>query len=167
LLGLGRRSEAEQIYQEALSRLGYLVADFPSVPEYAVELARTQNHLAGMFYRQMSRWLESERASRQAVDLLRPLHESNPASVELRHELARSYRNVGDSLGEQGRFVDAIQELSRSLLLQTQLVQEFATEPDYRWELAQIRMSLGDCHARLGRSPEAASQFQVARVEFG
>src|SRR5262249_26815589 len=87
LSDLDKREQAEAAYRQALTLREKLVADFPAVPQYRLELARSHNNL-GYLLAGLGKRAESEAAYRQALAILEKLAADFPAVPQYRQDVA-------------------------------------------------------------------------------
>jgi tetratricopeptide (TPR) repeat protein len=93
LLKAGRMPEAEEAYRQAVSRLDKLAAEFPNVPDYPQDLARSRFALV-LLLASSGRPQEAEQAYRQAVDLFEKVAAKLPNTPDFRVELGTSLNNL-------------------------------------------------------------------------
>ena len=91
-----------------MAREGYrtLVADFPTVPEYQMELANS-HHMLGWQFSEMGKGKEAEEQYRQALVIKVKLVADFPDSPVYRQQLAKTHVSLGVVLNGFGNRVDA------------------------------------------------------------
>jgi serine/threonine protein kinase/tetratricopeptide (TPR) repeat protein len=99
---LGRYAEAEAACEKAIALEAELAAQFPDVPAYRRELARSQDHLA-LLLLEVGRPQPAEQAHRRALPLWERLVADFPMEPDYRWGLATSYLNFGRLLARTGR----------------------------------------------------------------
>jgi tetratricopeptide (TPR) repeat protein len=104
---------------------------------------------------QLGQTLQSEKAGRQAVDLLEALVAESPSHQDYRSALAWAHHWLGAALGELGRNVEAERSFRRALGLWHGLTAEFPTNVGYLRPEANDRMALSGVLEGTGRRREA------------
>jgi tetratricopeptide (TPR) repeat protein len=124
---------------------------------------------------------------RNALKIEMQLAADFPTVPQYRHDLARSYNNLGNLLRDQGKRDEAEAAYHDALKIQGLLAAEFPTVPEYRQELALSHSNLGYLLLNQGKRDEAraahrealkiraglavdfpkVSQYQLAEVLFG
>src|SRR5262249_52427190 len=94
LATMGRLSEAEAAYRDALAIKQQIAADFPTRPELRKDLATSQNAL-GHLLRAKGSLAQSEAAYRDALSIQKQLAADFPSRPEFRRDLALSHNNLG------------------------------------------------------------------------
>jgi serine/threonine protein kinase/Tfp pilus assembly protein PilF len=105
---MGRVTEAERFYRDALVLRSRLVKDSPSVSTYRDKLAQSCNNLARLL-KSTDRFGEAERLWRQALDLW-----ARPGADSPRGELAEGHYRLGQLLWGVGRHREAHEEFQKS-----------------------------------------------------
>jgi serine/threonine protein kinase/Flp pilus assembly protein TadD len=162
---LGQNEEARAGFQEAIDGLAQLAADFPAVPEYRQELARSHNNL-GRLLADLGRRAAAEAAYRQALDIKKKLAADFPAVPEYRQDLAKSHNNLGILLSDLGKHAAAEAAYRQALDIQEKLAADFPAVPKYRQELAGSHSNLGGLLAELGKGWEAEPTYRRALAIF-
>jgi tetratricopeptide (TPR) repeat protein len=158
---LGRRTEGAAAFRLARDGFAQLAADFPAVPEYRQELARSHNNL-GALLTDLGRRPEAEQQHRQALALREQLAADSPAVPQYRQELAESHNSLGVLLTDLGRWPEAEEQHRQALALFEKLAADFPAVPQYRRGLAQSHNNLGLLRMYLGKGPEAEQQYRQA-----
>jgi serine/threonine protein kinase/Flp pilus assembly protein TadD len=158
---LGRRDEARSEYERALAIHQKLAAEFPAVPEYRSELAKSHNNL-GVLLSGLGKRAEAEEEYRQALVIQEKLAAEFPAVPDCRSELAASHNNLGILLAGLGRRAEAAEEYRQALVIREKLAAEFPTVPEYHGDLAENRDNLGVLLAGLGKRAEAEQEYHLA-----
>jgi tetratricopeptide (TPR) repeat protein len=132
-----------------------LAADFPGVPSYRDDLARTHRTL-GYLYRNSDRSREAEISLRQALDHHRKLVDECPDVPTYQQGLAIDLNILGLLLGDLGRRSEAEEAYGQGATILTNLASRFPDEPSYTSELARAYLDLGELLQGIpGRSREA------------
>jgi tetratricopeptide (TPR) repeat protein len=127
--------EAERAYRDALKLQQQLAADFPTVPAYRQDLARSHQNLVNLLHA-AGRLQDAETAYLDAIRLKEQLAADFPTVPAYRQALAGIHNNLGILLAARGRHQEAEKAYHRALALGKQLAAEFPNMPDYRNELA-------------------------------
>jgi tetratricopeptide (TPR) repeat protein len=148
-------------YEQMRAAFARLAADFPTVPDYRYELARS--HISrGTLLQDLGKRPEAEAEFRQALALHEQLARDFPAVPEYCRWLANSHNNLGIILKYLGRWPEAEAECRRALALQERLAADFPSVPEYRQELALSHNNLGILLQDLGKRPEAEAEYRRA-----
>jgi serine/threonine protein kinase/Flp pilus assembly protein TadD len=158
---LGRKEQGTVAFDMARDGYAKLTTDFPAVPEYRLELARSQHNM-GFLLADLGKRSEAEKQYRQALGIQEKLVTEFPAVPEYRVELARSHNNLGNLLKDLGRASDAEKEYPKALAIQEKLAGEFPDVPQYRQDLAGSHNNLGLLLRHLGKRSEAEKQHRQA-----
>jgi tetratricopeptide (TPR) repeat protein len=134
---LGRFADAEAAYRAALAIGQQLVNDFPSIPEYRSDVAKTHTRLASCLGSGMNKNVEAEAEVRVALQEQQRLVDEHPNVLDYRNELARSHNYLGSFLREQGKKAEAEAEYRIALKEQQRLADECPNVPltAYFWPL--------------------------------
>jgi tetratricopeptide (TPR) repeat protein len=158
---LGEFKEAEQVYDQALSILKPLAAEFPARPEFRRELAQTRNNRGNLLIK-TGRLKEAEQDYDQALRILKQLVADFPARPEFRQQMAKGHHNRGNLLSITGRLKQAEQDYDKTLNIYEQLAADFPARPDFRQELAMSHNNRGQLLSHTGRLREAEQDYDVA-----
>jgi tetratricopeptide (TPR) repeat protein len=142
-----------------------LVEQFPIVPAYRQELARSHNNLGILLH---GRPGEAEKEHRLALALKEKLAEQFPAAPEYRQDAAMSHNNLGALLsGLSGRREEAEKECRSALAILEKLVEQFPTVPAYAVELGAGYLNFGELLRRQGQPEAAVPWFDkaIARLQ--
>jgi tetratricopeptide (TPR) repeat protein len=161
LRDLGKRTEAEPEYRQALALSKQLVVDFPTVPAYRNVLAFSHSTL-GTLLTDLRQRTEAEAEVRQALAIVKQLAADFPAVPKYRTNLVGSHIQLGDLLRGQGKRTEAEAEFRQALALLKQLAADFPNVPGHRESLARIHFSLGRMLADLDQRTEAEAEFRQA-----
>jgi serine/threonine protein kinase len=155
-------SQAETSYRESARVLEALVAEYPAVPEYRLELARTYNGL-GRFLVNSDRFPEAKTVLVQARAEAEGLHQRDPEHPKYRLELATA-------LGNLGVFLESTDQLPQAKLALVQfrdqarwLVDHWPDVTEYQLLLAKSSEYLGDVLFELNCLSEAEESFLQVR----
>ena len=143
-----------------------LFADFPAVPEYAVQLGGSYCNLG---HRLKDRGQSAEALDwyQRAIQTLAPVVERMPRLPAARDFLRNSHGGRAGAFGNLKRFADAEGEHRAALDLGRRLVAEFPAVPEYRAGLATSHNSLGSLLLGRGRHAEAEVEYRQAIVIRG
>jgi serine/threonine-protein kinase len=143
-----------------------LAADFPTVPEYRHELARSHLNL-GSVLDDLGKRAEAEAEYRRALALLEQLAADFPTVAAYLGDLAHSHNNLGSLLDDLGKRAEAEAEYHRALALQAHLATECPTVPQFRRDLAKSHNNLGALLLDLGKHAEAEAEYRRALALYG
>ncbi len=157
--------EAEQDYDQALTILKQLAADFPAEPEFRQDLA--SGHInRGILLCYASRRKEAEQEFDDALTILKQLAADFPTRFEFRQKLAAVHFNRGNLLQETSRPQEAEKEYDKALSIHKQLAADFPSRPDFRLALAFTHMSRAALRHITGRLKEAEQDYdQAVRIQ--
>jgi tetratricopeptide (TPR) repeat protein len=158
---LGRLDAAEKEYRAALTLQEKLAEQFPAVPAYRKDLARSHNSL-GLLLAGLSQLDAAEKEYRAALTLREQLAEQFPAVPAYRQELARSHNNLGLLLRDLGRLDAAEKEYRAALVLYEKLAEQFPGVHGYRQNLAGSHNNLGILLDGLRRRDEGEKAFRAS-----
>jgi serine/threonine protein kinase len=139
---LGRNRQADQDYCWALALQKSLTADYPGVPAYWQDLAKThtnRGHLLG----DINQPKEAEKAFRQALAIRERLASDFPREPDYRQELADAFHNLGTLFSDQDRYPEAEKNLTRARHLQEKLIAAYPDRHASRAGLARTFTNLG------------------------
>ena len=158
---LGRTAESVAAYRLALDGYAALAAEFPAVPLYQQELARSRNNLGNLLHI-LGKDSEAEEQYRKALTIKERLVAEFPAVPEHRGLLARSHDNLASLLANLGKRREAEEQHRKALAIQEKLAAEFPAVPEHRRDLAGSHNNLGNLLTALGKRPEAEQEFRKA-----
>jgi tetratricopeptide (TPR) repeat protein len=139
---MGRLTEAESAYKDALAFQRQLAADFPSRPEFRQALARIHHNL-GLVFRKTGRLQEAELAYTDSLNIKKQMAVDFPNRPEFREDLAMSYNNLGVLRINIGRLKAAESDFVEALAIRKSLAAEFPNQPAFRQELGRSQNNLG------------------------
>jgi serine/threonine protein kinase/tetratricopeptide (TPR) repeat protein len=154
---LGREEEAAAAYRMARDGYAALAGDFPQVPGYRGEQARSHIKLGNMLSN-LGKGAEAEAEYRQALTLSEKLVADLPDVPLYRHLLAKSHGN----LARFGKGTEGVAELLKAQTIIQKLVDDFPKEPDYRRDLAMSHNNMGAKLAELGKRAEEEDERRKA-----
>jgi serine/threonine protein kinase len=158
---LGEIQAAEQHYDEALSTLAQLAADFPDRAEFRQKLAASHTN-RGMVRSDTGRLTEAEKDWNEALSIQKQLAADFPDRAEFRQELAGSHLNRGNLRRATGRLREAEEDFGQALRIQQQLAADLPSRPDLRQALAGSHSSRGVLRRDTGRLKGAEEDFDQA-----
>jgi serine/threonine protein kinase/Tfp pilus assembly protein PilF len=158
---LGELEEAEQDFNQALSIFKQLAADFPTGPEFRVNLGRICNN-RGLMLGAKGRPEQAEQDFDQALSIQKQLVADFPSRPEFRQQLATTHNNRGALLRELGRLKEAEKDYDQALTIRKQLSAHFPARPEFRQELATSHNNRAVLLIATGRLGEAEQDFDQA-----
>jgi tetratricopeptide (TPR) repeat protein len=158
---LGENAAAEEGYRAAVRLYEALAGDFPAMPQYRQDLARSHGNLGNQLTRR-GQDVQAEAEYRQTLRLLEELVAEYPDAPEYRKYLARSHHTLGFLLRGRGDRAEAEAEYHKALALLEKLADEFPAVPQYRKELVSLHVNLGALLADLLKGAEAEAEFHKA-----
>jgi tetratricopeptide (TPR) repeat protein len=158
---LGRSKDSENAYRRAVSLFQQLAADFPTRPEFRLELATSLN-LLGVLLLDTDRLTEAESAKIEGLAILKQLAADFPNRPEFRQALAGFHQNLGIVLHVTGRRTEAESAYVEALAIRKQLAAEFPTNPGLNRALALSHNSLGWLFQDTKRLEKAESAYRDA-----
>jgi serine/threonine protein kinase/tetratricopeptide (TPR) repeat protein len=156
---LGRFEEGESAYRRTVALCRQLAADFPSPPEYRLELALSYNSL-GILLHATDRRTEEESAYADALAILKPLTKRYPDRPEFRKALAGIHNNLGNLLHDTDRLPEAEAAHAQALMIRQRLVDDFPKQPEF---LRPLAMS----HNNFGWLFQDAKRLEKAEAAYG
>ena len=136
-----------------------LVADFPTVPEYRADLARSYLNL-GNLLRDLGKRAEAGDEYRKGMAIQQKLAADFPTVPKHRADLAASRTNLGSLLKGLGKPAEAEDEYRKGMAIQQKLAADFPTVPEYRASLAASHNNLGALLDDLGKGAEAGDEYR-------
>ena len=165
LAEMGRHTEAERAYRDALALHLDLEHRFPAVPEHRQRQGTTQN-LLGSLLSTIGRWEEAETAYRHALAIYRKLATDMPHQVAYRRGMADSNYNLAVLLPQLGRRAEAEACIRLAMPTYQELVDATPADPILRLGLANIRQNHGSLLSSAGRRAEAERNYRAALELF-
>jgi tetratricopeptide (TPR) repeat protein len=159
---LGQYDAARMAYEKARDLQQELAYDFPTVPYYRHELARTHKNLGALLIglgESDSGSAEFERAR----DLQQTLADEYPAAPQYRLELARIHNNLASLLLRAGKHEEARTGYETALALKQKLVNEFPGAPAYQRDLAISHHNLANVLGSQDQLDVARTHYEAAR----
>ncbi len=158
---LGRKEESVAAFRLARDGFVTLVADFPTVPHYRADLARSHGNL-GVLFHGLRKWMEAEQECRQALAIQAKLAADFPAVPHYRADLAHSHSNLGVVLNALGKWSKVEPECRQALAIQAKLVADFPKVSEYRANLAVSHNNLGGLLQGRQKWAEAEEEYRQA-----
>jgi serine/threonine protein kinase/tetratricopeptide (TPR) repeat protein len=158
---LGQMADAEAAYRRSRELYQTLVADFPSMPGYRLELGTSHANL-GLILWETDRVRDAENAYRVALTLQQHLAADFPSVPRYRHRLADTHMRLGNLLLKIGQAQSAEYGYREALRIQRQLASEFAATPVSRKQLAAIHDNLGNLLSNTNRVRDAEDAYRQA-----
>jgi tetratricopeptide (TPR) repeat protein len=158
---LGELAEAEKDFNQALSILKQLSAEFPSRPGIRHELANSHNN-RGMLLHATGRFQEAEEDFDQAVSIFKQLAADSLPGPNLRPDLGISHNNRALLLRDTWRFQEAEKDWNEAVSIFKQLAAEFPTQPEFRQKLAGSHLNQANLLHRTGRLQDAEKGYDLA-----
>ncbi len=158
---LGRKEQGRAAFQMARDGYRTLAADFPTVPDYRLNLAG--NHLnLGNLLADLGKRAEAQEQYRQALAIQEKLAADFPAVPAYRLDLARSHNNLGILLVGLGKRAEAEEQFRNALAIQEKLAADFPTVPAYQIDLGTGYFNYGIFVGAGGRAGESLGWFDKA-----
>jgi serine/threonine protein kinase len=157
---LGRFQDSENAYRLAVAIRRQLVADFPTQPQFRLDLALSHNALGVLHRKTGSR--EAEAAFAEALVILKQLAAEFPGASEYRQALAGIHNNLGNVFHDSGRLKEAEDAHINALAIRKQLAADFPTLPNIRRALAMSHSNLGWLFRSSERLPQAELAYRDA-----
>jgi serine/threonine protein kinase/Flp pilus assembly protein TadD len=130
-------------------------------PQPEAQLAASQAyHRVGDIQNKLGRSVESEKAYRQAIALLKGLKPATLEKPAYQFALALHYKALYELYGATSRLRDAEKAIRQSLALFTGLAGDFPRSTEYRVNLVEGHLSLAELHYVAGRYREAGEAFR-------
>ena len=163
---LGSDSEADAALDRATRRFEELVAQYPDVPEYRFELARTY----AMDDQDSPGSIHPDRLERgilEALPIARSLAEESPGKLDYVMAMARWEARLGASRLRLGRPTEAEAAYRESIAHDEWLAGRFHDPGGVYMVLAPNRLALAGILRELGRRDEAKAMLDKAESESG
>jgi serine/threonine protein kinase/Flp pilus assembly protein TadD len=154
---LGRRRQAKQACDEAITMLEELAAELPRESERRVTLAHAYQ-LRARILTSGARLRDAEKCYRQALVLHADLVAEDPTNLQWRSNLAAAHQYLGSVVTD--RPGEAEKAFRTALTLYEELAAGPRDQARYRMGIAGCYLALGGFLANLGRSTEAGRAFQ-------
>jgi serine/threonine-protein kinase len=155
-------AQSESNYRESVNILQGLVAEFPEVPEYRLELARSLNRL-GRFLVNTDRFPNAEVVLDEARTQAEALYQSQPDCPEFRLELANALSHAAVLFTRSNRLGKAREAFEQSRDHARALADSSPTVTRYRELLAVTLFNLGNLQLHLKCLAEAERYFFQVR----
>ena len=137
---MGEKEAALADYDGMRTIFARLVAEFPSVPSYRVELAKSHNNRGNLLVA-LGKATQAESAFHTALAMKEQLADEFPNEPDYRWEFARNHNNLGLLLMDLGRAEEAEAAFRTALKFQVQLLPGLLNEPAHRSQLASSHNS--------------------------
>ncbi len=161
LIGFGKGSQdRDRIRSAGIDILENLVCEFPNVPDYQYELSEMLATTAPRPRRSESTAPRNEQLER-AVDIARQLSQSHPLIPRYRALLARSQRELAESLSYTSP-EDAHERFSQSITIYRSLASDFGEIPAYHLFLAMTLREHAKNLRGIGRADNARQELEEA-----
>jgi tetratricopeptide (TPR) repeat protein len=154
----GQAREAESAFQQALSIVERMAADFPEVPGVQ-ELRAYVIWISGIALEELDRLEESEGAYRRAQETQQLLAEQHPGVPRYRYAICSMRHRLGELLWRLHRTDEAVEQFREFMALADQVPPQ---EMRYRDLLAWV---LATCPDRQFRDPARAAAISRTNVE--
>ncbi len=151
---LGKCTEAETAYRQALILLGEVAGAFVAESRYRLRLAECHNGL-GLVLLAVGRTRPAEEELRLALSLRQTLVDESPEDPQYRQALAGSQNSLGKLYFDTEQWAGAEQAYRHGQEVAQRLVDDFPQEPAYRQQLARHVGNLALVLMYRGRIAEA------------
>jgi len=158
----GRLKEAEQDYDQAVSLLKQLLADFPSRPEFRQDLAISHNS-RGKLLSVSGRVQEAERDYDQALSIRKQAAADFPDQPDRRNDLAGTYFNLALLHKQRGDWAAAKRLLLEGRLHHLAALKANPRHPVYRQLYRDHLGALTAVHAGLLEREDAVRTAETCR----
>jgi serine/threonine protein kinase/WD40 repeat protein/tetratricopeptide (TPR) repeat protein len=146
--------------ETVITILQKLVEQFPTVPVYQQDLARSHYSLGNQLSRVGKN--DAARAAYEAsVTILKKLVEQFPAVPLYQQDLARSYQSLGYLLSDVGDQDAARAAYEAELAIQKKMVEQFPAVPEFQQDLARSHHNLGKSLRDLGNQDAARAAYET------
>ena len=157
----GRRSEAAQLYQEALAIDQDTVALDPTNIGFQLRLSASYTDL-GDLAADAGRTAEVTRLYQQALAIREQVAARHPTDSEIQRALAVSTERLGDVAWDSGETAEAARRYQKALTIREQLAARHPTDTRLQSDLSLSYSKLGDLAERVGDNAAAAKLHQQA-----
>ena len=123
---MGLAKEAEAARGDALALRQQLVTEFPAVPYYRQDLAKSYSNL-GFHWKNLGQRTAAKQSFQQALEIREKLANEFPTRRDFRLDLAESHHNLGLLSHQLGPCQEAEPAYRRALEIQEKLVDEYPT----------------------------------------
>jgi tetratricopeptide (TPR) repeat protein len=158
---LDRPQEALVVCQRSVKILERLVATFPAVPTYRLELFESLRGLRN-YLGDHGRFDEAESYRLRAVELAEKLTLEYPGEPIYRERLVLIADDMGIQLANAGRLAEAEAAIRKNLAAHERLAADYPAVFTYRRNLARMLCHLSEALKTLGRLPEAEAECRRA-----
>lgn len=145
---LGEHESARTTFEEATADFGRLATDFPQIPEYRLDVARSRNALAISTAQSGADPVGALTEFQTAAEELRLLTADFPHVVSYQHEYALGLRLVATHLANMYRWSEAETPLTRALEIQKRLSARSPEVTRYRIDVAELEFRLARARHR-------------------
>jgi serine/threonine protein kinase/tetratricopeptide (TPR) repeat protein len=159
---LGEKAAALADTEAMLAVFARLTDEFPDVPAYRQELAKSHNNRGNLLYA-LGKFDEAEAAYRIALKIKGQLADEFPDAPTYRWEFARSHNNLGLLLKDLGRLDEAETAFRKALGIQVPLAPKLPGDPARRHDLASSHNNLAILLKAQKRYAEAETAHAVAQ----
>ncbi len=157
----GRLEPAKQAYRDAQTIWQKLAADFPTVPEYRVNLATSHINL-GSVARAAKQDQAAEAAFRQAVAIMDKVVVDFPTVLHHQKSLHTTRADLGMLLVKAGRMQEAQDVYTRAFAVDQRVLANLPTKLQHWQELANSHIELARMLAAAGRAADADAAYRQA-----
>jgi serine/threonine-protein kinase len=157
---LGKRRDAEALFEEAIVLLEALVASDNS-PDDERELASALNNLA-VLRREEDKFEEALKLHKRALDLQESLAKANPRNRRYQADLGNSQHNLGRFLAAQGKWNEARVAYVKAEEIRSRLVEKEPSQLTFISDLADTRHNLGELYREMKKPEKAIRSFELA-----
>lgn len=155
-----RYVKAEDAIRQAAARIGQLVAEFPSQPNYVQLLVESELKLAETV-RQRGRLEEAERICNGTLEKTQQLSAAYPERTEFQLLTARAHRALAELLKVGSQPEKAVEQFEASIEAYRRLLSKSSDGPNSAPELATTLSLLGDLLMQLGRRQDAEASDEA------
>jgi tetratricopeptide (TPR) repeat protein len=147
-------------YRKAEQLQTRLVGDFPSVPAYRQELARTHNNL-GIVYKRLKRREEADTSYRAALTLRQQLAKDFPEVVAYSIDEGSGYYNLGLAAYDADRVPEALTWFDQAVQKLSAVHQAHPTDPTAKRLLRNSIWARAGTFTKLNRHTESVSDWDM------
>jgi tetratricopeptide (TPR) repeat protein/predicted Ser/Thr protein kinase len=159
---LGRSTEAEQAYLQAIDEQNRLAQEFPQEPVYCHDLATTYYNLGKLYMKmRQPKEADAETAYKQALDLYTRLTREHPQEVKYQSALASAHNGLGVLYWYMGgRWPEVEDAYRQAREIQKTLADNHPTVSEYRSDLARTNRNLGLVYHLHGQHDKAEAAYR-------